>query len=160
MQNHLDAFLHFRDATSWLARTEPKVEVGGAVLSLRGIAAGMALASIDAPARSDRNHSNWIAQLHELAMTGVTAFRTVADDLVDTTVTPVRYLSAALNYYLASKLVGGAMYLPQREELLDLVYRKLERSLTALDGKGQNVDEVQFLKRFATVELLPLPTAS
>jgi len=63
MRNHVDAFLHFRDATSWLARSEPMIEVGGAALSLRGTAAGMALASIDAPARASRDRANSTAQL-------------------------------------------------------------------------------------------------
>jgi hypothetical protein len=160
MQNHLDAFLRFRDAASWLARTEPKIEVGGAVISLRGAAAGMALASIDAPARADRDRANWIAQIQELATAGVTAFRTVADDLVDTAVTPARHLSAALNYYLAGKLVGGAMYLPQRDELLHHAHRKLEEFLATLEDKGEYLDEIRFIKRFAAAEFLPLPTTT
>ena len=75
------------------------------MLSLRGITAGMALASINAPARTDRH---WIGLLQEQAMAGVTAFQAVADDLVDRSVRPFAHLSAALNDYLAGRLVGGA----------------------------------------------------
>lgn len=159
--NHLDAFLRFRDATSWLARTEPKIEIGGAILSLRGAAAGMALASIGAPARANRHGNDWITQLQQLATAGVTAFRAVGDDLVDTSITPARHLSAALNHYLAGKLVGGAMYLPERDQLLNHAHTKLAESLTVvLEKKSQHADEVGFMKRFAAAELLPLPTAS
>lgn len=160
MGNRLDAFLRFRDAASWLARTETTVDVAGAKLSLRGTAAGMALASIDAPARADRHGNDWIAQLEQLAMVGVTAFQQIADDVISTTVSPARYLSAALNYYLAGRLVGGAMYLPQRDQLLDRMHRKLEESLTAIEEKGQHVDEIRFIKRFAAAEFLPIPEAS
>src|SRR5439155_16903210 len=65
MGNRLDAFLRFRDAASWLAREEPAIQLGGAMLSLRGVAAGMALASIDAPARAGQRSHAWICQLRE-----------------------------------------------------------------------------------------------
>jgi len=93
-------------------------------------------------------------------MAGVTAFRTVADNLIATTITPARHLSAALNYYLAGKLVGGAMYLPQRDELLRHAHQRLEESLTSLEERGEHLDEIQFIKRFAAAELLPLPATT
>lgn len=152
--DRFDAFVRFSNATSSLAKEEPTIELGGAVLSLRGVAAGMALASIDAPARTDRH---WTGLLQEQAMVGLTAFQAVAEDLVDRTLRPAAHLSAALNYYLAGRLVGGAMYLSEREEILERISKKLDDCLAAVEPKEESEDPIGFLRRFARAELMPLP---
>jgi len=104
--NRLNAHLAFRDATAWMAVEEPVLELGGAGISLRGMAAGMALATSDALVRSEHYSSHWMDYVRELTRTGVTAFESVAKRLVDrklirhiprTSIFPPRLLSAALN---------------------------------------------------------------
>jgi hypothetical protein len=101
-----------------------------------------------------------MVQLEQLAMTGVTAFQNVAENFVGTFFAPARELSAAINYYLAGKLVGSAMCLQQRDELLDRLHRKLRGALTVVETKGEYVDELRFMSRFAAAEFLPIQAKS
>ncbi len=68
---------------------------------------GMALAPIDAPARSSQYANQWINQITYLTTAGVTAFQAVATKLHSSWLRPPFYLSAALNYYLAGRLAGS-----------------------------------------------------
>jgi hypothetical protein len=166
--NRLNAHLAFRDATAWMAVEEPVLELGGAGISLRGIAAGMALATSDALVRSEQYSSHWMDYVRELTRTGVTAFESVARRLVDrklirriprTNVFPPRLLSAALNYYLAGRLAGAAMIVPDREIILSRTHGKADDALGRLakrTGDSEVLNTIASLRRIATVELQPL----
>jgi hypothetical protein len=157
--DRLDAFLRFRDAVTWFTADEPEITLGGATLSLRGIAAGMALSAIDAPARSTQHAHQWTDQATQITRAGLTAFQTVAAKLLSHRLRPRFYISAALNYYLAGRLAGGALYLPQREALLGLTQKNCDDALQKAEVSGLapgRTDEVGFIRRFVAAELLPI----
>ncbi len=166
--NRLNAHFAFRDATAWMAAEEPVLELGGAGISLRGIAAGMALATSDALVRSEQYASHWMDYVRELTRTGVTAFECVAGRLVDrklirriprTNVFPPRLLSAALNYYLAGRLAGAAMIVPDREIILSRACAKADAALAGLAKRiadSELLNTIALLRRIATVELQPI----
>lgn len=171
-EKRLQAHLAFRDVTVWTASDEPMLELGGAKISLRGIAATGALATSDALARSDQHKSAWLRHVIELSRAGVTAYESVAYKLLDrrfikrfgeSSVLPPCFLSAAMNFYLAGRLAGASMYLPDREAVLARTVRKMDEALQDAGGRSSlkdRVDDLQFMRRLAKAELSELPAAT
>ncbi len=165
--NRLSAHFAFRDATRLLAAGEPTLRIGGAAISLRGIGSGMALATSDSLAKLEQYQRDWFNHVIELTRTGVNAFESVGNSLIErraikvvsgTEVLPSRYLSGALNYYLAGQLVGASMFLPDRDAILTRLHRKADEALEAAKERPALADrqeEVAALQRFARAELLP-----
>lgn len=170
--NRLQAHLAFRDVTVWTARDEPMHELGGAKISLRGIGAAGALATSEALARSDQYKSAWLDHVITLCRAGITAYEAVGHNLLDRRLTklfgrsiklPPCFLSAALNFYLAGRLAGASMYLPDREAVLDRTARKFDEALTEAESRSSlvdRIDDLRFMRRFAKAELLPISPAS
>jgi hypothetical protein len=167
--NRLQAYLAFRDATVEMATEEPTITLGGASLSLRGIAAAMALSMSDALARSEEHSASWLSHVRDVARTGVTALETTGHRLTDRrflkrfgrgSLLPARHLSAALNFYLAGKLAGLSMFLADRDIILERAHRKIAHALTEIEARPalcNRTDELRFLRRFIAAEFLPLP---
>ncbi len=169
--NRLQAYLSFRDATVEMATEEPTMTLGGATLSLRGMASAMALSVSDALARSEEHSASWLDHVRNMARTGITAFETIGHRLTDRrflkrfgrgSVLPARHLSAALNFYLAGRLAGSSMFLHDRDIILERAHRKIADALTEIETRPvlrNRTDELRFLRRFTAAELLPLPAA-
>jgi hypothetical protein len=167
--NRLQAYLAFRDATVEMATEEPTITFGGASLSLRGIAAAMALCMCDALARSEEHSASWLSHIRDMARTGVTALETTGHRLTDRrflkrfgrgSLLPARHLSPALNFYLAGKLAGSSMCLADRDIILERAHRKIADALTEIEARPalcNRTDELRFLRRFIAAEFLPLP---
>ena len=165
----LQGHMAFRDVTIWTARDEPMLELGGAKISLRGIAATGALATSDALARSDQHKSTWLDHVIAISRAGVTAYESVAHNLLDRRFTkrfgkssllPPCFLSAAMNFYLAGRLAGASMYLPDREAVLERSVRKMDEALDAAESRNSlenRIDDLKFMRRFVKAELSELP---
>lgn len=166
--NRLQAYLAFRDASVEMATEEPTITLGGASLSLRGIAATMALSMSYALARSEEHGGSWLSHVRDVARTGVTALETTGHRLTDRrflkrfgrgSLLPARHLSAALNFYLAGKLAGSSMFLADRDIILERAHRKIAHALTEIEVRPalcNRTDELRFLRRFIAAEFLPL----
>lgn len=81
--NTLQAHFEYRNVVEWGAGDEPSVDLGGAAISLRAIAATGALATSDALAKSSEHRDSWRKHVIELSRAGVTAFESVGNDNVD-----------------------------------------------------------------------------
>jgi Tfp pilus assembly protein PilF len=167
--NTLQAHFEYRNVVEWGSGDEPSVEVGGAAISLRGIAATGALATSDALAKSPDHRDAWRKHVVELGRAGISAFESVANDNVDRrfvkalgegSLLPPQLLSAAVNSYMAGQLAGAAMLLPEREEALQRAARTCDEHLIAVQARRSVQDRVSdlgFMRRLVQSELLPLP---
>jgi hypothetical protein len=153
--NLLQAHFAYRELVSITVADEPAIDLGGAAISLRGLAAAGALATSESLSRSDEYRGSWLEHILALSRAGVAAFENVAHGLSDrriiksmgeTSVLPPRHLSAALNFYLAGRTAGAAMFLPEREESLRRCEMRLAEELDAVCGRASMKDRIGDLR--------------
>lgn len=165
-ENKLQAHLAYHDVCASLAGDEPMIELNGARLSLRGIASTGALSTSEALCRAEQYKDSWLKHVIAVARAGIAAFETVGNNLRDRrpikrfsspNLLPPRSLSAALNYYLAGRLAGAAMFLPDREHVLSRLTRKVDEALEETKNSTllyDRIEDLRFIKMFTKAELL------
>ncbi|MFC1499972.1 hypothetical protein ACFL6T_03015 [Candidatus Zixiibacteriota bacterium] len=167
--NKLQAHMAYRDVCRWVKNMkEPVQNLGGARISLRGLAAIGALSTGDALMQSEEYRSSWRDHIIELASTAVSAFRTVADvqlrrsrrkRLLNIDLLPGRYLSAAANYYLAGQVAGGSLLLPGRITNLEALAQEYEQCMLRVEQRDSSPalsERLRLLREIGTAQLRPL----
>lgn len=160
----LQAHFAFNEVVQSMAADEPLIKIEGSQLSLRGIAAAGALSTSNCLMRSEQYQNSWRDHVIGVAKAGITAFERVAEQLIDRrfikrfgshSALPPCWLSAACNYYLAGRMAGCSMYLPEREDILTRVSAKIDQLLSevaTLQSSKSRTEEIAFLRRFTKAE--------
>lgn len=112
----------------------------------------------------------WMDHVLEMARVAVRCFESTAIELEDRrfiqrwgdwSVLPSRDLSAAVNYYMAGHVAGGALISPDRDLILKRVARKFDACLAPDQERVRDQDwlsDVSFIRSFGHVQLaLPAP---
>jgi hypothetical protein len=126
------SFLAFRSAAEQLAVEDRPIEVGGLMVSLRGMAYSMTLSQAVQVLRFEDMQGAWRGELGRLARGGIASFESMAiaqdegrsvefgDRKVQLRPRP---LSAAANYYMAARTAAALSFLPVVNEMTRLTNR-------------------------------------
>lgn len=162
-----DAYL---SAARLMVESDPGLSLGGAEISFRGLAGIGALATLSAVPRDERLEPVWLDRVKELACAASEAFEQMAEKLTDrrfiqrwgeASLLPPRYLSAALNYRIAGRVVGQSLVLSDRETRLASIARRLDECWHGLlqhHDLGDARQTIESLRELSSAEVAVLPT--
>jgi hypothetical protein len=158
-----EAFLAFRSAALGLARQDRPAEIGGAVVSLRGLAYLLALSHAVQVLEASDMAGAWRAELDRMLRGAAVAFEQMA--LAQSDGPAVRWgeremalyrtrpLSAATNYYLAARLARSAPFLPAAAEAPRLSARALQMQSRAMRAHPEATADLEAARARWTLEL-------
>lgn len=160
-----EAFLAFRTAAQGLATSDRTVDVGGAAVSLRGVAYLLALSHAVQVLEEDGLRGAWRDEMDRMLRGAVSAFESTAIAQVERPALRLaarelplrrtRTLSAAANYYLAARTTRSAPFLPGASEAARLSGRSLEMLERGAEAYPEAAAQVEDTRIRWELELAP-----